>query len=604
MKKSYKKILTVLLSVAVMIGMMSIPTFAADTTATAETNSTDLVSDLGMFTPTTSNFKMDVNKMTGNVEVTFTTKALSVQYVKLALKEQTATDAVKDKNAYTSTISGTTGKYTSTFTVKIPASKIGQKIPFSLYQKYTSKDGTAVDGWKNLSKQYYLTLNNSPQLVSDLTSAIYYQEKTAGTDELCKAAKTCWDNLRAADKLKVPEFGYYENASELKGGPDYFGEDTGDATKDNAGNADNIGSCELLVASFGTSYNTSRIETIGGVENALAKAYPKYSVRRGFTSQIIINHIQSRDNEFIDNIDDAMERAINNHVKVLVVQPTQLMSGAEYDELVTEVNQYKSKFQQIVFSKPLCNTDSDKKAVATAIYEAAAKDAGYADTASAIADKDTAFVFMGHGTSHQAQALYDQMQTVVTDLGYKNCFIGTVEGKPADTSLESVIAKVKNAGYKKVVLRPLMVVAGDHAHNDMAGKDADSWKSSFTAAGFATTAQISGLGQLPTVQQLYVAHTKDAMATVVTATSFSKVKAGKKSVTLTVKKHSNATGYQVRYAKAKSMKNAKTITIKGASKTTKTIKKLTSNKKYYLQVRTYSSNGHSDWSKVKSVKVK
>ena len=128
----------------------------------------------------------------------------------------------------------------------------------------------------------------------------------------------------------------------------------------------------------------------------------------------------------------------------------------------------------------------------------------------AAAEDGTAFVFMGHGTSHTAKVSYSQMQTQMEQLGYKNVFIGTVEGEPEDTACEAVIEAVKNAGYKKVVLRPLMVVAGDHANNDMAGDDEDSWKSQFEAskAFESIDTQIAGLGGIADIQQLYVSHVK------------------------------------------------------------------------------------------------
>ena len=267
--------------------------------------------------------------------------------------------------------------------------------------------------------------------------------------------------------------------------------------------------------SFGTSFNDSRVATIGGVEKAIQAAYPDWSVRRAFTAQIIINHIQARDGEIIDNIDQALERAGSNAVKNLVIAPTHLMHGAEYDELVEALEPYQDKMN-IVISEPLLGEvgadakaiNEDKKAVAEAVTAAAVKDAGFDNLEAAEAD-GTAFVFMGHGTSHTASVSYSQMQTQMGELGYKNVFIGTVEGEPEDTACEAVIAKVKDAGYKKVILRPLMVVAGDHANNDMADPDdEESWYSQFTASGNfdSVDCQIAGLGEIPAIQDLYVAH--------------------------------------------------------------------------------------------------
>ena len=347
--------------------------------------------------------------------------------------------------------------------------------------------------------------------VAKKIDAIYVQERNDKTDEQCKEAKEAWDKLTDEQKELVEG----ENAD-----PDYFGRDTGDASQDDPLNEDNIGEKELLVVSFGTSFNASRAADIGGVEKALQAANPDWSVRRAFTAQIIINHVQARDGEKIDNMDQALERAVKNGVKELVVQPTHLMHGAEYDELTEAVNSYKDKFESVKIAEPLLGEvgadataiNEDKAAVAKAITAEAVKTAEY-DSLDAAAEDSTAFVFMGHGTSHTAKISYSQMQAQMEQLGYKNVFIGTVEGEPEDTSCESVIAKVKDAGYKNVILRPLMVVAGDHANNDMAGDDDDSWKSQFEASKKfdSVKTQIAGLGEIDAIQQLYVAHTKAAM---------------------------------------------------------------------------------------------
>ena len=347
--------------------------------------------------------------------------------------------------------------------------------------------------------------------VAALIDKIYVQERTDTTDEDCKAAKEAWDALTDAQKELVEG----ENAD-----PDYFGRDTGDASKDDPRNQDEIGDNELLVVSFGTSFNDSRAEDIKGIEDALAAAYPDWSVRRAFTAQIIINHVEARDEENIDNMQQALDRAVANGVKNLVVQPTHLMHGAEYDEMTEAINEYKDKFESVAIAEPMLGEvgddatviNDDKKAVAQAITDEACKEAGF-DSMDAAAEAGTAFVFMGHGTSHTANVTYDQMQTQMEDLGYKNAFIGTVEGEPEDTACDKVIEKVKEAGYKNVVLRPLMVVAGDHANNDMAGDDEDSWKSQFVASGDFENVdtQIAGLGRIEAVEQLYVDHTKAAI---------------------------------------------------------------------------------------------
>ena len=345
--------------------------------------------------------------------------------------------------------------------------------------------------------------------VAALIDAIYVQERTDETDAQCLAAKEAWDALTDAQKALVEG----EEAD-----PDYFGRDTGDASKDDPRNADDIGENELLVVSFGTSFNESRALDIRGIEDALAAAFPEWAVRRAFTAQIIINHVQARDGEFIDNMGQALERAVANGVKNLVIQPTHLMHGAEYDELVEAVKKYEDKFESVRIAEPLLGevgadatvVNADKEAVAKAVVEAALKEAKFKDLEAA-KKAGVAFVFMGHGTSHTAKVSYSQMQAQMAALGYDNVFIGTVEGEPEETACEAVIEAVAAAGYTDVILRPLMVVAGDHANNDMADpEDPESWLSMFTASGKfkSVKTQISGLGRIPAIQALYVEHTK------------------------------------------------------------------------------------------------
>ena len=345
--------------------------------------------------------------------------------------------------------------------------------------------------------------------VAALIDAIYVQERTEETDAQCEAAKAAWDALTDAQKALVEG----EEAS-----PDYFGLDTGDASKDDPRNQDEIGEKELLVVSFGTSFNDSRVADIKSIEDALQEANPDWSVRRAFTAQIIINHIQARDGEKIDNMEQALERAVANGVKQLVVQPTHLMHGAEYDEMCAAIDKVRDQFDSVEIAEPMLGEvgndatviNADKEAVAKAVVAAALEESGYESTAAA-KDAGVAYVLMGHGTAHVAKVTYSQMATQMANLGYENVFVGTVEGEPEETSCEAVIEAVKNAGYTTVVLRPLMVVAGDHANNDMAGADDDSWKTMFEAAGFTVNCQISGLGRIADVQALYVAHTKAAI---------------------------------------------------------------------------------------------
>ena len=350
-----------------------------------------------------------------------------------------------------------------------------------------------------------------------LIEAIQVQERTEDTDAQCEAAKAAYDAL--TDEQKE------ENEDVF----DYFGRDTGDASKDDPLNGDEIGENELLVVSFGTSFNDSRAADIGGIEKALQEAYPDWSVRRAFTSQIIIDHVKSRDGEVIDNVTEALDRAVANKVKKLVVQPTHLMHGAEYDELVGVVDQYKDKFESVEIAEPLLGEvgadasaiNEDKAAAAEALVAEAVKVSDY-DTLDAAKEDGTAFVFMGHGTSHEANVTYDQMQTQMEKLGYENVFVGTVEGNPPDTALPEVKKAVEEKGYTKIILRPMMVVAGDHANNDMAGDWGDALANGGEfevegadapvdlGEGFGkdnVSSQIEGMGRIADIQKMYVEHT-------------------------------------------------------------------------------------------------
>ena len=369
---------------------------------------------------------------------------------------------------------------------------------------------------------------DAAKAVADLIDAIYVQEWTDDTYEKCEEAKAAWDALTNAQKELVEG----EEAS-----PDYFGLDTGDASKDDPLNADDIGEKELLVVSFGTSFNDSRAEDIGGIEKALQEANPDWAVRRAFTAQIIINHIYARDSEKIDNVQQALQRAVDNGVKELVVQPTHLMHGAEYDEMVAAIDEFKDKFDSVKIAEPLLGevgddetiVNADKEAMAKAVVAEAVAKSDF-DSLDAAAADGTAFVFLGHGTSHKAAITYDQMNTQFANLGYKNVFVGTVEGLPEDTAFPEVKKALEEAGYSKVILRPIMVVAGDHANNDMAGDEEGTWYYGFVNGGEFevegadeavdtgdglgadnVTCQIEGLGRIADIQKIYVQHTADAM---------------------------------------------------------------------------------------------
>ena len=345
--------------------------------------------------------------------------------------------------------------------------------------------------------------------------AIQVQEWTDETDAQCEAAKAAYDALTDEQKAELDD-------------PDYFGLDTGDASKDDPLNGDEIGENELLVVSFGTSFNDSRATDIGGVEKALAEAYPDWSVRRAFTAQIIINHVHARDGEVIDNMQQALDRAVANEVKNLVIQPTHLMHGAEYDELKEAVDAVADQFESVEIAEPLLGevgasadeVNPDKEAVAKAVVAAAVESAG-AESLDALKADGTAIVLMGHGTGHEANITYDQMQYQMDQLGYDNVFVGTVEGNPPDTALPEVKKALEAKGYTKVILRPMMVVAGDHANNDMAGDWGDAFANGGEfevegadeavdigegLGGDNVTSQIEGMGRVADIQKIYVEH--------------------------------------------------------------------------------------------------
>lgn len=276
--------------------------------------------------------------------------------------------------------------------------------------------------------------------------------------------------------------------------------ETGDASLDNTRNQDEIGENELLVVSFGTSFNDNRRLTVGAIEEKIEAAFPEYSVRRAFTSQIIIDHVMSRDNVKIDNVKEALDRAVANGVKNLVVQPTLLMNGLEYEELTTTLAEYADAFESVKVGEPLLMSDEDFQTIAKAIVDATAE----------YDDGKTAIVYMGHGTHHESNGVYAKMQTILKDGGNDNYFVGTVEGSPM---LDDVMPLVQAGDYERVVLRPLMIVAGDHANNDMASlEEAGAWAYEFEAAGYEVVNVIEGLGQLEAIQDLAVAHAKEAIA--------------------------------------------------------------------------------------------
>lgn len=333
--------------------------------------------------------------------------------------------------------------------------------------------------------------------VAALTASMIAGCGSTATEPAAATEETAQEEAEASAEEEAAEE-ETETAAEEATEEDEENYDTGDASLDDPRNADEIGENELMVISFGTSYNDSRRLTIGTIEGAMEEAFPDWSVRRGFTSQIIIDHVKSRDGEVIDNVGEALDRAVANGVKKLVVQPTHLMDGLEYNDVVDEVAQYADAFDQIAIGKPLLTSDEDFKTVMEVIT---------AETAE-YADGNTAICFMGHGTEAASNQVYGRMQELLTEAGYEHYYVGTVEAEP---SLEDVLAKVQEGEYTRVVLMPLMIVAGDHANNDMAGDEEGSWKTTFEAAGYEVVPVVRGLGEFEGIRQLLVQHAQEAV---------------------------------------------------------------------------------------------
>jgi sirohydrochlorin cobaltochelatase len=271
---------------------------------------------------------------------------------------------------------------------------------------------------------------------------------------------------------------------------------TGCQSSDNGGSAAGNDK-EILVTSFGTSFDSSRNITIGGVESAIRESFPEWDVERAFTAQIIIDKLAKEEDLKINNFEDGIKAAEAAGVKTLVVQPTHLMAGLEYDDIKKVIDENKDKFDKVVLADPLLTSDDDFDKVSDIMIEKTKQ----------FDDGKTAIVYMGHGTEHESNAVYAKMHKLINGKN-KNYFVGTVEATP---SLDDVVKEVKAGSYKKVVLLPMMVVAGDHANNDMAGDEDDSWKSTFEKEGFEVEAVLEGLGQNSDIQKIYVEHCQKAV---------------------------------------------------------------------------------------------
>ena len=252
----------------------------------------------------------------------------------------------------------------------------------------------------------------------------------------------------------------------------------------------------ILVVSFGTSYHETRRKTIEACENKIKESYKDYDFYRAFTSGMIINKLKKRDNMFIDNPSEALEKLYNAGYKEVVVQSLHIICGDEYNKLKDMVAQYEDKFDKISIGRPLLTYIDDYRET----VEAVKKDLDKMDI-------DEAVVFMGHGTEHESHSSYPAIEYMFRDYGI-NAFVGTVEGYP---ELEQVIKKLKNRNIKTVDLLPFMLVAGDHAINDMASDEEDSWKTILEKEGFNVKVHVKGLGENPYIQEKFKNHALDCM---------------------------------------------------------------------------------------------
>lgn len=258
----------------------------------------------------------------------------------------------------------------------------------------------------------------------------------------------------------------------------------------------------ILVVSFGTTYADTRKACIDSVEDKMRAAFPGYEVRRAFTSRMVIRRLAERDGIIVDNERQALDRLQADGFSEVYIQPLHVVAGAEYEKIRRIVNEYAhaKKFRRLTLGRPLLyylGQEEQPDDYLTAI-----------DALDLAAGAEEALVLMGHGGVHPANAAYAALQLKLQDAGKQNVFVYTVEDFP---SLRRVAEQLGASGVKKVRLQPFMLVAGDHARNDMAGDQDDSAKSVLTAAGFDVAVKLNGLGENPAIQDIYVRHIQDAM---------------------------------------------------------------------------------------------
>ena len=253
----------------------------------------------------------------------------------------------------------------------------------------------------------------------------------------------------------------------------------------------------ILVVSFGTSYEDTRKLTIEATENRIAEEFPEYEIRRAFTSNIIIKKLKERDGLLIDDPTQALEKLHDEGFGTVLVQPLHIINGSEYDDIIAESRSFEDKFEKFAVGRPILTTHEDYEAAIRALtpeFEGL--------------EEDEAFIFMGHGTHHDANAAYACLDYMLKADGHENVFVGTVEGFPI---LENIIPQLEKRNIKKVKLMPFMLVAGDHANNDMAGDEEDSWKMILKGEGYEVETILKGLGENEGIRDIYVEHAKALM---------------------------------------------------------------------------------------------
>lgn len=250
----------------------------------------------------------------------------------------------------------------------------------------------------------------------------------------------------------------------------------------------------ILVVSFGTSHLDTMEKTIEVLEKEIGQMFPDRRVYRAFTSKMIIRKLARTGQMQVDTVKEAMERMAGDGMEDVLIQPTHIINGIENESMVMDLTEYMGRFRQIRIGKPLLSSVEDYKKSIHAVM------------AETELEEDEMLVLMGHGTDHHANSAYPTLEYTFHALGYQQVLVGTVESFP---ELKNVMDKLEIAGKKKVALLPFMLVAGDHAKNDMAGEE-DSWKSELEAEGYQVRVLLKGLGEFAGIRKIFLEHMEEA----------------------------------------------------------------------------------------------